>query len=137
MPPGGLCKTLEVHYKETNKVSKVRDELKNRSFNNEGDRFFYKLMVTNSNDSHWSPESFEAALTVVKDLNVLELEMPSEQDEMFDYVGKMNKRAEGFCGILTIIVTALLMGVVTKEELDAAIDEMLDNIKIKEKIRRI
>lgn len=117
-------------------MSKVRDELKKRSFNNEGDRYFYKLMVTSGNDSHWSPEGFEAALTVVKDLNLLKLEMPKDQDEMFEYVDKMNKRAEGFCGIVTLVVTALLMGVLTKEELNAAIDEMLDNIKIKEKIRK-
>ena len=117
-------------------MSKIREELKNRSFNNEGDRYFYKLMVANGNDSHWSPEGFDAALTVVRELNVLELEMPTNETEMFDYVKKMNERAEGFSGIVTLVVTALLMGVLTKEELNAAIDEMLGDIKIKEKIRK-
>ncbi len=112
-------------------------ELKDRSFNKADDRLFYKLSVISKNEATWSPEAFEAALTAVKDNNVLGLEMPKDQDSMFEYVKQMNTRAEGFTGLITMAVTLIGIGAVTREELNCAIDEMLKDTKLRDRLRRI
>ena len=116
-------------------------DLEDRYFNTYEGRLFFQGMTTSRNKYASSFEGKEAALKAVKEHDVLQIMAPKGEDETAESLLEREKvmaaRADAFAATLTEVVTLMIMGALTEEELVTAIREMKKDTKVRDKIRRI